>query len=342
MAGKLLQLFSNRQSQAVPPIWLMRQAGRYLEAYRQTREQAGSFLDLCYNPALAEEVTLQPIRRYGFDASIVFADILLLPHALGQKLWFETGEGPRLDPIVSADSLRADKMHDHLSPVYETLARLRVSLPKETALIGFAGAPWTVASYMIAGRGTTDQAPAKDLLARDQAAFETIIDVLTTATVDYLEQQVLHGAQILQIFESWAQSLHGDDFVSYCIRPVARIVDELRTRGVDVPIIAFPRATTFNPNEYARITKIDALSVDQYVDLKNLADELDGDIIIQGNLDPNLLVSGGQEMLTQIDFICDVLKHRPHIFNLGHGIVPQTPPSHVAELVTHIRRRGVK
>ncbi len=325
---------------AVPPIWLMRQAGRYLPEYRATRLQAGSFLDLCYRSDLAEEVTLQPIRRYGFDASIVFADILLLPQALGQKLWFAEGEGPRLEPISNPDKLSLDGFDTTLAPVYQTISRLRQSLPKEVALIGFAGAPWTVASYMIAGRGTPDQAPAKQLLAQDRAAFMAIIDLLTEQSIHYLEAQVKNGAQCLQIFESWAQSLAGQDFVDVCIAPVRRIVAGLRDRGVDVPIIGFPRAAQYDLAKYARETMINALSVDQHVDLAGLADGLDEDVIIQGNLDPEILVKGGDQLTKAIDRICDSLRHRRHIFNLGHGIVPQTPPEHVAYLVNYLRSRG--
>jgi uroporphyrinogen decarboxylase len=325
---------------AVPPIWLMRQAGRYLPEYRATRQQAGSFLDLCYRPDLAEEVTLQPIRRYGFDASIVFADILLLPQALGQKLWFAEGEGPRLEPIRNPDTLSLDAFDKTLAPVYKTIERLRHSLPEEVALIGFAGAPWTVASYMIAGRGTPDQAPAKKLLAQDRPAFMAILDLLTEQSINYLEAQVNSGAQTLQIFESWAQSLTGQDFEDVCIAPVQKIVAGLRARGVDVPIIGFPRAAQYDLATYARETAINAMSVDQNVDLARLADSLDEDIVIQGNLDPEILVAGGDQLTKAIDHICDNLRHRRHIFNLGHGIVPQTPPEHVTDLVNHLRQRG--
>ncbi len=340
MTGKFLSLFASRKPQAVPPIWLMRQAGRYLPEYRATRQQAGSFLDLCYRSDLAEEVTLQPIRRYHFDASIVFADILLLPQALGQKLWFADGEGPRLEPISNPDGLSTDAFDQTLSPVYETIARLRRSLPEDVALIGFAGAPWTVASYMIAGRGTPDQAPAKRLLAQDRSAFMAIIDLLVAQSIDYLEAQVANGAQTLQIFESWAQSLVGADFEDVCIAPVKRIIAGLRARGVTVPIIGFPRAAQYDLTIYARETAIDALSVDQHVDLAALADRLSEDIIIQGNLDPDMLVKGGDALTKAIDHICDSLSDRRHIFNLGHGIVPQTPPDHVEYLVNYIRARG--
>lgn len=340
MTGKFLSLFEKREPLKVPPIWLMRQAGRYLPEYRASRAEAGSFLDLCYRSDLAEEVTLQPIRRYDFDASIVFADILLLPQALGQKLWFAEGEGPRLDPILNPDALSTETFETVLAPIYDTISRLRQSLPSHVALIGFAGAPWTVASYMIAGRGTPDQEPAKQLLHNDRAAFMGIIDILVDQTINYLEAQVKSGAQTLQIFESWAQSLSGKDFEDVCVAPVKKIIAALRARGISVPIIGFPRAARYDLSAYAQETEIDALSVDQYVDLADLAEKLDPRIIIQGNLAPEILVAGGDELLREVDRICDILRHRPHIFNLGHGIVPQTPPENVGLLVSHLRSRG--
>ncbi len=338
MTKTLLSLFSSNEPLKTPPIWLMRQAGRYLPEYKKTRSQAGSFLELCYNSELAEEVTLQPIRRYSFDASIVFADILLIPQALGQKLWFEEGEGPRLDPIQSSDVLDHTNLHTHLAPVYETLSRLSKSLPSQTTLIGFAGAPWTVASYMVAGRGTPDQAPAKALIQADREKFIHLINYLADNTSDYLERQVQSGAEVLQIFESWAGSLSGNDFEDFCIKPVQRIVKTLRDRGIRVPIIGFPRATDYDLSTYVKETQINGLSVDQHCDLKRLVVNLDKDIVIQGNMAPEVLVAGGAKMYSEIDRICDTLQGRKHIFNLGHGIVPQTPPEHVADMVHYIRK----
>ncbi len=338
MPKKIIELFSQSSPESTPPIWLMRQAGRYLPEYRATRETAGGFLNLCYNPELAEEVTLQPIRRYAFDASIVFADILLIPDALGQKVWFETGEGPRLEPIFNANNLSLDRVNEKLSPICQTLQRLSKSLPEATALIGFAGAPWTVASYMIAGRGTPDQQPARDLMASDSSGFLSIIDILVDATTDYLEQQVLAGAEILQIFESWASSLSGESFEKYCIDPVARIITGLRKRGINVPIIIFPRATDYDLAVYAKQTGANGISLDQFCDLDKIVKKIPEDIVLQGNLSPDVLVEGGQNMLNKIDEIHDKMNGRRYIFNLGHGIVPQTPPEHVKQMVDHIRR----
>ena len=241
MAKPLLDLIRQPEIPAIPPVWLMRQAGRYLPEYRRVRAEAGGFLDLCYSPELAEEVTLQPIRRYGFDASIVFADILLVPHALGQKLWFETGEGPRLEPISCVSDLSLKGARAHLAPVSETLSRLTKSLPASTTLIGFAGAPWTVATYMVAGRGTPDQAPARELARTEPEKFQEIIDMLVDATVDYLAEQISAGADVVQLFESWAASLQGEAFDRWCVKPVQAIISGLRAKGLDTPVIGFPR-----------------------------------------------------------------------------------------------------
>lgn len=336
----LLQLFdtpSSRLSNSRPPIWLMRQAGRYLPEYRATREQAGGFLDLCYAPHLAEEVTLQPIRRYGFDAAILFADILLIPQALGQKLWFEAGEGPRLAAIKNADTLSLQGAQDFLSPISDTVRRLSRSLPQQVSLIGFAGAPWTVASYMVAGRGTPDQAPARDLAQSDAAAFQSIIDILVAATIDYLAAQVDAGAEILQIFESWAGALQGDDFERWCAAPVAAIIAGLRARGIKTPIIAFPRAAKSHMGDYCAAVKCDGLGLDTSADIDTIRAETGPDIVLQGNLDPMILVEGGERLAHEVALILQKTRGTKHIFNLGHGIVPQTPPDHVARLIDLVR-----
>ncbi len=333
-----LRLLENSQPPETPPIWLMRQAGRYLPEYRATRETAGGFLDLCYNPALAEEVTLQPIRRYGFDASILFADILLIPQALGQKLWFETGEGPRLTPIMDASTLDGSDIMATLAPVIETVGRLSKSLPAETTLIGFAGAPWTVATYMVAGRGTPDQAPARELAEQQPEAFQAIIDVLVEATIEYLHAQVSAGAEVVQLFESWAGSLTGAAFERWCIEPVAKVVQGLRGRGVSVPIIGFPRAADHDMADYVARTACQILGLDTFADRKSLAANLPKEIILQGNLDPLTLVEGGAKLDAAIDEILQDFEGRRFVFNLGHGIVPQTPPEHVAQLVNRIRK----
>lgn len=334
----LLQLFAHQDVPDVPPIWLMRQAGRYLPEYRATRETAGGFLNLCYTPELAEEVTLQPIRRYGFDASILFADILLIPQALGQKLWFETGEGPRLTPIVNADGLDGSDIMQTLAPVAQTVARLSKSLPPETTLIGFAGAPWTVATYMVAGRGTPDQAPARELALNNPNDFQAIIDLLVAATIEYLSAQIEAGAEVVQIFESWAGSLRGAEFERWCIEPVAEIIAGLRARGHHQPVIGFPRAADYDMGAYVARTKCQALGLDTFANRREIMAQVPEEIILQGNLDPLVLVEGGDALDRAVDEICDDFAGRRFIFNLGHGIVPHTPPDHVAQLVKKIRK----
>ena len=335
-----LQVFraqSSQETMSPPPIWLMRQAGRYLPEYQATRARAGGFLDLCYNPELAEEVTLQPIRRYGFDAAILFADILLIPQALGQKLWFEAGEGPRLTPIAHADGLSLDPAKAFLAPICDTVHRLSKSLPEPVTLIGFAGAPWTVASYMVAGRGTPDQAPARHLAETDPQAFQSIIDILVAATVDYLAAQVAAGAQALQIFESWAASLQGDAFERWCVAPVTAIIAGLRGQGITVPIIAFPRAAKAHMGDYCAAVKCDALGLDSSADIDAIRAQTGPDMVLQGNLDPKVLLTGGETLTQAVTAILEKTRGTKHIFNLGHGIVPQTPPENVARPVELVR-----
>lgn len=323
-----------------PPVWLMRQAGRYLPEYRETRKRAGSFLDLCYTPELAEEVTLQPIRRYGFDAAILFADILLVPHALGQDLRFVEGEGPRLEPIEDRDGLGAlkplDELDDVLGPVYETVRRLSHSLPRETTLIGFAGAPWTVATYMVAGRGTPDQAPARSWMYRDPEGFGALIDVITEATVHYLSRQIEAGAEAVKIFDSWAGSLAPDAFRRFSIAPARRIVEALRERHGDVPIIGFPRGAGGSYIRYARETGVDGLALDSAVPLDWAREALPG-MALQGNLDPMLMVLGGDALTDRVRALKEAMAGHPYIFNLGHGITPDADPAHVDQLLEALR-----
>ncbi len=337
---KLLRSLAG-ETQDVPPVWLMRQAGRYLPEYRATRAQAGDFLSLCYNPELAAEVTLQPIRRYGFDAAILFADILLIPQALGADLWFVTGEGPRLSTITNASGMAPlkgkDDIHDHLAPVYETVKILSQELPKETTLIGFAGAPWTVATYMIAGRGTPDQAPAHKLREEDAATFDALIDLLTGATIEYLDYQVKAGAEVVKLFDSWAGSLKGDAFDRYALAPAKRIITELKARHPDLPIIAFPREAGEKYVGFAKAVGADALAIDTSVDATWAAENLQGDTCVQGNLDPKLMVTGGDALHSEARRICEALKGGPHIFNLGHGITPDADPENVHLLLEAIR-----
>ncbi|WP_081536040.1 uroporphyrinogen decarboxylase [Rhodovulum sp. P5] len=325
----------------VPPVWLMRQAGRYLPEYRATRAEAGDFLSLCYNSDLAAEVTLQPIRRYGFDAAILFADILLLPQALGAELWFETGEGPRMSTITGPDGLKAlkgkDDIHDHMAPVYETVRILSRELPSETTLIGFAGAPWTVATYMIAGRGTKDQAPAHALKAEDTATFEALIDLLTDATIEYLSKQVEAGAEVIKIFDSWAGSLKGEDFDKYAMAPAKRIIDELKSRHPGLPCIAFPREAGEKYIGFAKATGADCVALDNSVDADWAAANVQVDGCVQGNMAPGLMVTGGQELIDETKRIKEAFSKGPHIFNLGHGITPEADPENVTIMLEALR-----
>lgn len=339
MQKTMLSMFENLEVPQTPPIWLMRQAGRYLPEYKEVRKQAGSFLNLCYTSELACEVTLQPIRKYQFDASILFADILLIPDALGQKVWFVEGEGPRLEPVKSPDSLTLDNVSSHMQPVYKTLSLLKQRLPEETTLIGFAGSPWTVATYMIAGQGTADQEPAHSLKQNDVSAFQALLDLIVEATIEYLAGQVAHGAEVLQLFDSWAGSLSGDDFDRFCIQPNKAVIDGLRLRGITTPIIGFPRGAKSRYVDFAIQTNVQGLSIDQDMSLTSVLEDLPDTIISQGNLDPLCLLDGGQQMFSKIDYILDVTKGRPHIFNLGHGITQHTPPHHVTDLVNRIRNR---
>jgi uroporphyrinogen decarboxylase len=324
-----------------PPIWMMRQAGRYLPEYRATRAEAGDFLSLCYNSDLAAEVTLQPIRRYGFDAAILFADILLLPQALGADLWFVTGEGPRLSTITGPEGLRGlkgkDDIHDHLAPVYETVRILSRDLPSETTLIGFAGAPWTVATYMIAGRGTPDQGPAHALREGDTATFEALIDLLTESTIEYLSMQVEAGAEVIKLFDSWAGSLKSDAFAKYALAPAKRIISELKARHPGLPVIAFPREAGDNYIGFAKAVGADCLAIDNSVSAEWAAEHLQPDSCIQGNLAPGHMVTGGQALVDETRHIVEAFRGGPHIFNLGHGITPDADPENVQLMIDTVR-----
>jgi len=324
-----------------PPIWMMRQAGRYLPEYRATRAQAGDFLSLCYNSELAAEVTLQPIRRYGFDAAILFADILLLPQALGADLWFVTGEGPRLSTTTTADQLAAlkdkDAIHEVLNPIYDTVGILSRELPKETTLIGFAGAPWTVATYMIAGRGTKDQGPAHALKAENRAVFEGIIDLLTVSTIEYLSKQIEAGAEVVKLFDSWAGSLKGEDFNRYALEPAKKIIAALKERHPDTPIIAFPREAGDNYIGFAKATGADCVAVDNSVTAEWVAEHVQPDGCVQGNLASRHMVTGGQALVDDTRRIVKALSGGPHIFNLGHGITPDADPENVQLMIETVR-----
>ncbi len=341
MATKKLMRALAGEVQTVPPVWLMRQAGRYLPEYRATREKAGDFLTLCYTPDLAAEVTLQPIRRYGFDAAILFADILLVPQALGADLWFVTGEGPRLSTVTSAAEIAAlkpaDAVHETLAPVYETVRILTRELPPETALIGFAGAPWTVATYMIAGRGTPDQGPAHALREGDPAAFDALIERLTDATIEYLGAQIEAGAEVVKLFDSWAGSLPGDAFERYAVEPARAIIAALKAKYPHVPVIAFPREAGEGYVGFAKATGADCVAVDNSVGAAWAAEHVQKDGCVQGNLDPRHMVTGGQALIDETRAIVAAFSGGPHIFNLGHGITPDADPDNVHMMLKAIR-----
>jgi uroporphyrinogen decarboxylase len=325
----------------VPPVWLMRQAGRYLPEYRATRAKAGSFLDLCYDPELAAEVTFQPIRRYGLDAAILFADILLVPHALGSALWFAEGEGPRLSTVTGpADLARlkpANAIHDHLAPVYQTVRLLRAGLPAETALIGFAGAPWTVATYMIAGRGSKDHEAAKALMYGQPDVFDALIDLLVDATAEYLVAQVDAGAEALMLFDSWAGALPGPAFARYATEPARRIVDAVRRVHPGVPVIGFPRQGGEKVPDFVRATGVEGIAIDTSVDPAWAAATLQPLACVQGNLDPVLMVTGGAALDRGARAVLEAFANGPHIFNLGHGITPDADPRNVDALLKVVR-----
>ena len=332
MAGEVLP---------VPPIWMMRQAGRYLPEYRATRARAGDFLSLCYNPDLAAEVTLQPIRRYGFDAAILFADILLIAQALGARLWFAEGEGPRLSTVTTPAGLAAlrpvDAIHDVLSPVYETVRILARELPPETTLIGFAGSPWTVATYMIGGKGSPDQAAAHALKASDRATFAALIDLLTAATVEYLSMQVQAGAEVVKLFDSWAGSLKGQDFRDFAVEPARAIIAALKARHPGLPVIAFPREAGQGYVGFARATGADCVALDNSVTPEWAAAHVQTDGCVQGNLDPAHMVTGGAGLDDAVRHVLRAFAGGPHIFNLGHGITPDADPDNVARMVAVVR-----
>ena len=329
------------ERQETPPIWMMRQAGRYLPEYRATRAEAGDFLSLCYNSDLAAEVTLQPIRRYGFDAAILFADILLLPQALGVDLWFETGEGPRMSTTTTADELAGLRatadIHETLNPIYETVRILSRELPRETTLIGFAGAPWTVATYMIAGRGTKDQGPAHALKAENRVVFEGILERLTEATIEYLSKQIEAGAEVVKLFDSWAGSLKGEDFVNYALKPAAKITQALKQRHPGIPVIAFPREAGDGYIGFAKATGADCIAIDNSVSAEWVAQNVQPDSCVQGNLASSHMVTGGDDLIQETKRIVNALKGGPHIFNLGHGITPDANPDNVQIMIDTIR-----
>ena len=339
---KMMEVLDGK-THAVPPVWIMRQAGRYLPEYRETRKRAGSFLDLCYTPEFAIEVTMQPIRRFGFDASILFSDILVIPDAMGRSVRFEEGRGPILDPISAEEANRFiagnsdwEVLAGKLRPVLEAVSGIRAALPDETTLLGFCGAPWTVATYMIAGHSTSDQAPARLFAHQHGKIFGEMLDVLAERSADYLVKQLEAGADAVQIFDSWAGVLDPDSFEQYCVGPVKRMVDSVRARVSDARIIGFPKGAAMNYRGYAEKTGVTAIGLDWTVPLE-FARELQAGIPVQGNLDPTRLVAGGRALDEGVDKVCEALGQGPHVFNLGHGITPDTPVAHVEQLLNRIR-----
>jgi uroporphyrinogen decarboxylase len=335
---KFLDVLSGTPA-STPPMWLMRQAGRYLPEYRATRTQAGSFLDLCFNPKLAAEVTLQPIRRFGFDAAILFSDILVVPHAMGQTVAFEEGHGPRLSPrldeagIAKLDGIKLSK----LDAVFEAIGLIKAALPSETALIGFCGAPWTVASYMVAGEGSRELATVRLFAFRYPKAFKALIDNLVEGSIEYLLEQAKAGVEAVQIFDSWASVLPSDEFEAWSIDPIARIVDALRARAPGLKIIAFPREAGANLGAFAARVKADCLGIGTAESIPVVKSTLPAKTVLQGNLDPLALLAGGDALTNSVRRIRREFGDAPYVFNLGHGILPETPIAHVEQLVKLVR-----
>jgi uroporphyrinogen decarboxylase len=338
--GKPLLRVLSGDREPVPPIWLMRQAGRYLPEYRAVRARAGGFLELCLNPELAAEVTLQPIRRFGFDAAILFSDILVIPQALGQKVRFVEGEGPRLNPLSDAAALngvRREPDHAVLAPVYETVRRVKAMLPGGVALIGFCGAPWTVSTYMVAGRGTPEQLEAKALAAFQRVEFGRLIDKIVDASAKYLVHQLDAGADCVQIFDTWAGGLSPQEFELWCTQPTKRLVEIVRERHPGAKIIGFPRGAGEKIPRYIDETGVDAISLETAIDRNFAATHIQSRVPVQGNLDPESVMHGGEVLDHAVDDVMGAFADAPFIFNLGHGILPQTPIAHVERMLARVR-----
>ena len=339
MTKPILEVLSG-QKQSVPPIWMMRQAGRYLPEYRELRAKAGSFLDLCFTPDYAAEVTLQPIRRFNFDAAIIFSDILVIPYALGRAVRFEVGEGPRLDPLDTPEKiagLAAQADFTKLEPVFEALRLVRRALDSKTALIGFCGAPWTVATYMVAGQGTPDQGPARMLAYSHPEAFTKIIDALVEASIQYLIGQLKAGADCLQIFDTWAGVLPPREFARWSVEPTRRIVEGVRRQIPDAKIIGFPRGAGALLPDYVDSTAVDCVSIDWTAEPSLIRARVQTRVAIQGNLDPLALIAGGAALDRAIDDVIENYASGRLIFNLGHGILPETPIAHVEQMIRRVR-----
>ncbi len=339
MNKSILDVLDHRQ-RIPPPVWLMRQAGRYLPEYRAVREKAGDFLRLCFTPELAAEVTMQPIRRFGFDAAILFSDILVVPHALGQPVRYTVGEGPQLDAIADRaglQRLKAELDQEALGPIYETIRKVKASLDPRIALLGFCGAPWTVASYMIAGHGTPDQAPARQFAYRDADGFAALVDKLVDASASYLIRQLQAGVDAVQIFDTWAGVLPAEEFRRWCIEPTQRIVAKVRAQVSGAKIIGFPRGVGTALLRYVEEVPVDAIGLDWTVDLLFARNQIQWRMPVQGNLDPLVLVCGGVALDRAVDAVLEAFSERPFIFNLGHGILPETPIAHVEQMLARVR-----
>jgi uroporphyrinogen decarboxylase len=326
--------------QTVPPVWMMRQAGRYLPEYREVRKTAGSFLDLCFSPKLAAEVTLQPIRRFGFDAAILFSDILVIPHALGRSVRFAEGEGPQLDPLddpAAISGLQTSVDDNALAPVYETIGLVKSALPANVTFLGFCGAPWTVATYMVAGHGTPDQAPARTFAYRHPEAFGRLIDILADASIHYLVRQFEAGVDAVQVFDTWAGVLPPGEFQRWCVEPVRRIVDGVRNQVPDARIIGFPRGAATQLTHYVEQVPVNAVGLDWMIDLKFARDAIQARRPVQGNLDPLVLRAGGAALDRGVETILAAFTDGPFVFNLGHGILPDTPIAHVERMIRLVR-----
>ncbi|NNE41597.1 MAG: uroporphyrinogen decarboxylase [Marinicaulis sp.] len=340
--SKFLNALSGDVS-ATPPVWYMRQAGRYLPEYRALRAKAGSFLDLCFDSDLASEVTLQPIRRFDLDAAILFADILLIPHALGRNLRFAEGEGPLLDPVTHETDISGFRETDilsDLSAVFETVTKTRASLPEDKAVIGFAGAPWTVATYMLAGRSMKDPAALRFQYYEHPAFITELIDILTTHTIAYLKAQIDAGADAIQLFDTWAAGLPWPVLDKLSIRPLEKIASALKASRPETPIILFPKGVGEKSIEYAMIGHADGLGIDYGMDPSWARANLSDHVTVQGGLDPLLVVNGGKAMFDAAETLLKLFHDVPYVFNLGHGFVPQTPPENVAALTEFIRGKG--
>lgn len=337
MPGLLLNTLRGENS-GKRPIWLMRQAGRYLPEYRALRAEKGGFLALVYDTDAAAEITLQPIRRFGFDGAILFSDILIVPYAMGQNLEFLAGEGPKLSPRLVDHALEGlTAVPERLSPIYDTVAKVRASLDTDKTMLGFAGSPWTVATYMVAGEGSRDQHETRAMAYRDPAAFQAIIDGIVDVTVEYLSGQIAAGAEAVQLFDSWSGSLAPAQFEKWVVAPNARIVERVRALHPQTSIIGFPKGAGEKLAAYARETGVDAVGVDETIDPIWAARELPEGMPVQGNLDPLLLLSGGAELEKQAHAVLDAFAARPHVFNLGHGIGQHTPIAHVEDLLRVVR-----